>query len=188
MGSIGKIHGVVLNCITKKKKRENRNNELLACIRRKKGTKLKEKDVIDFFRKEWYPPAKYYALEGISHTQSQEDEAATQWMVLREEEKRERKKVFRKMRNDARGEREKKLGKKDEIKKRMSRRRPRSEASTLLTEGYIKGKPHRRRRKQKNRHKREEILSRSGGRKKRKTKKKRKRKTKKKRKRKTRRK
>jgi hypothetical protein len=42
-------HGVVLNCITKKKKRKNRNNELLACIRRKKGTKLKEKDVIDFF-------------------------------------------------------------------------------------------------------------------------------------------
>jgi hypothetical protein len=31
--------------------------------------------------KEWYPPAKYYALEGISHTQ--EDEAATQAMVLR---------------------------------------------------------------------------------------------------------
>ena len=76
-------HGVVLNCITEKKERKNRNNELLACIRRKKGTKLKEKDVIDFFLKEWYPPAKYYALQGISHTQSFEDEAATQAMVLR---------------------------------------------------------------------------------------------------------
>ena len=173
-------HGVVLNCVTKKrdeeKKRKNRNNELLACIRRKKGTKLKEKDVIDFFLKEWYPPAKYYALQGISHTQSFEDEAATQAMVLREEEKLRDKKMFHKMRKDARGEREKKLRKKDEIKKRMSRRRPRSEASTLLTEGYIKGKTRRRRRKQQNRHQREKT-SRRGGRKKRKTKKKRKKNT-----------
>jgi len=173
-------HGVVLNCVTKKrdeeKKRKNRNNELLACVRRKKETKLKEKDVIDFFLKEWYPPAKYYALEGISHAQSFEDEAATQAMVLREEEKLRDKKMFHKMRKDARGEREENLRKKDEMKKRMSRRRPRSEASTLLSEGYIKGKSLRRRRTQQNRHQREKT-PRKGGRKKRKKKIKTKRKT-----------